>query len=318
MTILERYLNYITAEQALSVATVDAYRRDLKAWIEFLCKSAGIGKEEFDPSTVTSADIRVYIASLTAKSRARTTIRRHLQAIRSFYNFLLKTEVVKVNPAADITTARLNRSLPVFIDPAETEAVLEGGADYGDDFISIRDSLIMEIFYNTGIRESELINLRMKDIDLDSGELKVLGKRNKHRIVPFGPSLVESIKSYQEARREVFGVESPEDPLLVRADGNQLYRSLVYRVVHRRLSESGVHARRLSPHVLRHSFATDMLNNGAGLNTVARLLGHESLATTQVYTHVTLSDMQHNYQLAHPRAQKKGGNNGNQNSSNPL
>ncbi|MCH5245575.1 MAG: tyrosine-type recombinase/integrase [Muribaculaceae bacterium] len=305
MTILERYLNYITAEQALSAATVDAYRRDLKAWIEYLSRNAEISPEEFDPALVTAADIRVYIASLTANSRSRATVRRHLQAIRSFYRFLLKTNQVKANPAADITTARLNRTLPVFIDPAETAAVLDNAADYGDDFIAIRDSLMVDIFYSTGIRESELISLRIRDIDLKAGELKVLGKRNKHRIVPFGPALGRAIDSYLTVRQEVFGTAMPDDPLLVRTDGKPLYRSLVYRVIHRRLSDAGVHARRLSPHVLRHSFATDMLNNGAGLNTVAGLLGHESLSTTQIYTHVTLSDMQHNYQLAHPRAQKR-------------
>ena len=316
--LLEKYITFITAEQALSAATVDAYRRDLTAWINFLTANGETTPETFDPALVTAADIRLYIASLTAAGRSRATTRRHLQAIRSLFNYLMKTGVVAVNPAADITTARLNRSLPVFIDPGETAAVMDDAEATDDDFISLRDNLILAILYNTGIRESELINLKIGDIDLGDGELKVLGKRNKHRIVPFGPALAAQIKSFLRVREEIFGRADYREPLLTRADGNPLYRSLVYRVVHRRLADAGVHATRLSPHVLRHSFATDMLNNGAGLNTVARLLGHESLATTQVYTHVTLSDMQHNYQLAHPRAQKKGGKNGNSNSSHPL
>ncbi len=315
---LDRYLTYLTTELGRSPATVDAYRRDLGAWLDFTASAAGVTPAEVDPALVTATDIRLYIASLTRQGRARKTVRRHLQAIRSFYNFLMKNGEVTVNPAADIVTARLHKTLPVYIDQAETAAMLDTPANDPDDFIETRDRLIVELLYETGMRESELIGLTVGAVDTRAGELKVLGKRNKHRVIPFGPSLGQIIDRYRAMRDDIFGEPSGDEPLLVRSDGQQLYRTLVYRVVNRRLSEAGVHATRLSPHVLRHSFATDMLNNGAGLNTVARLLGHESLATTQVYTHVTFSDMQNNYQQAHPRALKKGGNNGNQNSSRPL
>lgn len=316
--ILERYISYLTSEQGLSRATVEAYRRDVMSWLEEVAAAASIAVEDVDPTLLTAADIRVHIAGMSARGSARTSVRRRLQAIRSYFKFLLRRGIVTVNPAADIATARLGRPLPVYIDPAETAAMLDAADSGSDDFIETRDNLILEMFYDTGIRESELINLTVGAVDTRASELKVLGKRNKHRIVPFGPRLAEMIERYMSLRDEIFGNALPDEPLFVRSDGRPLYRSLVYRLVNRRLTDAGVHAARLSPHVLRHSFATDMLNNGADLNSVARLLGHESLATTQVYTHVTFNDMLNNYQLAHPRALKKGGNNGNPHSSHPL
>jgi integrase/recombinase XerC len=176
------------------------------------------------------------------------------------------------------------------------------------DETAARNTLIINMFYSTGIRCSELLTLRDADVDTSRRELKVLGKRNKERIVPFGDELARMITAYRSLRKNGPG---PNNEFFVRPDGKALYRKAIYNVVHNAMTEAGIHAARRSPHVLRHSFATDMLNNGAELNAVQQLLGHSSLGTTQIYTHVTLRELKHNYQLAHPRAQRKGGNYGN-------
>ena len=190
--------------------------------------------------------------------------------------------------------------LPVNIRPNETAALLDAQPDDPDDFLQVRNRLIIDILYSTGIRCSEIMNLLDAEVDTRRGELKVLGKRNKERIVPFGPELAQSIDSYRKLRREL---PSPAPQLLLRPDGRQLSRRQIYTAVHAML-QGNVHAARLSPHVLRHSFATDMLNGGADITSVQQLLGHSSLATTQIYTHVSYKDLKRNYQLAHPRAQK--------------
>ncbi|MDE6459066.1 MAG: tyrosine-type recombinase/integrase [Muribaculum sp.] len=177
-----------------------------------------------------------------------------------------------------------------------------------DDFNQVRDRLIVDMIYTTGLRASEVTGLLDADIDTARGELKVLGKRNKERIIPFGPELAKMIAQYRNLRAST--VPPPAaDEFFVRKSGEPIYRKLVYNAVHNALSGHTV-ARRQSPHVLRHSFATDMLNNGADLYSVQQLLGHQSLATTQVYTHITYRELKQNYQQAHPRALKKGGHHG--------
>lgn len=299
---IESFLEYIRCELNLSAYTVSAYSEDLRAWADF---ATGGKPEELHPEDVTVGDLRTWIASLSANGMARRSIRRKVSALRSFYRYLCAREGLTANPAAELRTARPPKELPVYLRAEEINTIINDGLG-ASDFEELRNELILTMFYSTGIRCSELLTLKDADIDLRRGELKVLGKRNKERIVPFGDELNAMIARYIDTRPCGPG---PDGELFTRPDGRALYRKAIYNIVHSTLN--GAHASRRSPHVLRHSFATDMLNSGADLNAVSRLLGHASLSTTQIYTHVTLRDLQHNYQLAHPRAQRKGGTHGN-------
>lgn len=296
------FLEYTRCELNLSACTVSAYGSDLEAWADFATNG---GVMELDPQSVTVSDLRLWLAEMARQGLSRRSIRRKVSALRSFYKWLCARHGAEFNPASELRTARPPRELPVYVNPGELNGIIDSGLD-GTDFEEVRNELIITMFYSTGIRCSELLNLRDCDINLQRAELKVLGKRNKERIVPFGNELKQMIEKYKDMRPCGPG---PDGELFTRPDGRALYRKAIYNIVHSSLA--AVHASRRSPHVLRHSFATDMLNSGADLNAVSRLLGHASLATTQIYTHVTLSDLQHNYQLAHPRAQRKGGNYGN-------
>ena len=298
--LINSFLTYIRCELNLSAHTVSSYSRDLNQWRKF---STGGHPDRFNPCDVTAADIRVWITHLASAGISSRTIRRKVQSLRAFYRYLMRHHNLKANPAADLTLSKVDKQLPVFIRPAETERAVSESYD-PDDFTQVRDRLIVLMFYTTGIRCSELIGLRDRNVDISAGELKVLGKRNKERIIPFGKELREMIVRYRTLRNDLIG--HPTDDFFVRRSGKPLYRKLAYNIVHTALF-THAHARRLSPHVLRHSMATDMLNNGADLNAVQQILGHQSLATTQLYTHITYRELKQNYELAHPRALKKGG-----------
>ncbi|MDE6394029.1 MAG: tyrosine-type recombinase/integrase [Duncaniella sp.] len=311
MTIIDTFLAYITDELGYSACTVEAYRSDLEKWQHF---SVGDTSAEFRPLEVTRNDLRLWIADMASRRLSARTIRRRISAIRALYRFLMRRGDIAVSPAAGLSLPKTPSSLPVNIRPEETGAILDADIP-ADGFGAVRDRLILDLLYSTGMRCSELIGLKDSAVDTRRGELKVLGKRNKERVIPFGPELAASIDSYRRLRDSspdtAISVRDTAAPLMVRDNGEPLYRKMVYNVVHRMLTEGGAHASRLSPHVMRHSMATDMLNGGAPLATVQQLLGHASLTSTQVYTHVTYRDLKNNYQLAHPRAQnKKGGHYG--------
>ncbi|MCM1072096.1 MAG: tyrosine-type recombinase/integrase [[Clostridium] fimetarium] len=226
-----------------------------------------------------------------------------LTALSSFYTYLSRQGLAKSNPASEVPLAKFAKELPVYVRQKEMEEVLEEKPFTDGGFETTRDHLIVLMFYSTGMRRAELIGLRDADVDTSKGELKVLGKRNKERVIPFGEELREAIERYREARARYTGQPFTEMFFVRCEEGLPIYPSLVERVVKRELTGHS-RASRLSPHTLRHSFATDMLNNGADLSAVQQLLGHQSLATTQVYTHITYRDLKQNYELAHPRAQK--------------
>ena len=295
---VERFLQYLLLERNLSRRTVELYRRDLEQWSAF----ATVGGGELDLPSVTANDVRAWLMDRASRGEKPATLRLHLQALRALYRYLLRQGVVDVNPAAIVELAKLPKPLPTFVRAGTVDTVLDADIDERD-FAQVRDRLIVMLLYETGIRLSELIGLQDAAVDTVKGELKVHGKRDKDRIVPFGSELAAAVEHYRTLRASVV----PEcGNLLVTARGKALYPSLVYHVVHNALAAAGGTGK-LSPHVLRHTFASVMLNNGAELNNVKDLLGHESLAATQVYTHVTLRELQHNYELAHPRALKKGG-----------
>ena len=295
---IERFLQYLRLERNLSKGTALLYRRDLEQWVEFMAP----GGKELDLTTVTANDIRAWVYDCSSKGNRPGTLRHKVQALRAFYRYLLRSGEVTSNPAAEVELAKVPRSLPNFVREKTVDTVLDADIDTGD-FTQVRDRLIIMLLYETGIRLSELIGLQNSAVDVDKRELKVRGKRDKDRIIPFGDELVEWLTLYRGLRKELGPVCGN---LLVTAKGKPLYSSLVYQLVHDSLAQAGGSGK-LSPHVLRHTFASTMLNHGAELNSVKELLGHESLAATQVYTHLTLSELQHNYELAHPRALKKGG-----------
>ncbi|MBD5256996.1 MAG: tyrosine-type recombinase/integrase [Bacteroides sp.] len=294
---IEDFLTYLKCERNASVNTVAAYKRDLDQWRDFVAPDG----KQFLPEKLSSGDLRRWVLSIARGGAGQSTVRRKVQTLRAFYHYLMRMGLIGENPAADLTLPKLPKPLPVIVRQEETNAVIDSEIDE-DDFEAVRNRLILNMLYSTGMRCSELIGLRDAAVNTLNGELKVLGKRNKERIIPFGSELAMMIDSYRDLKSKT--VPGAADEFFVRPSGEPLYRKLVYNIVHQALSEQA-HASRLSPHVMRHSFATDMLNNGADLNAVQQLLGHSSLATTQIYTHISYRELQQNYQQAHPRATKK-------------
>ena len=296
--IIDKYLQYIKLELNLSEHTQVAYGNDLRQWEQFLTG----GGEQLDVASVTASDIRAWLLQLSGSGDSARTLRRKVQAVRSFYKWLMRNGTVVVNPAASVELARVPKRLPQLVREDSVDSLLDSKID-DTDFEQVRNRLIVMMLYETGMRRAELIGLLDKNVDTAKGELKVHGKRDKDRIIPFGTELADWIEKYRSLRDDQALVG---EHFFVRESGEPLYPMLVYRIVREALTEAGVTSKR-SPHVLRHTFATAMLNDGAALNSVKELLGHESLATTQIYTHVTFSELKNNYKLAHPRALKKGG-----------
>lgn len=296
---ISSFLAYTRCELNHSALTVSAYKRDLEQWAAF---ATGGHPERLDPMSVTTSDLRQWVARLAREGRSPRTVRRKIQALRALFGYLMRCHSLRSNPAADLDLARVDKPLPVFVRPDESRALLDAELDT-TDFIAVRNRLVVDMLYSTGIRCSELTSLTDAGVDLARGEIKVMGKRSKERVVPFGPKLAELIELYRSLRDSTTG--GPTEYFFTRPDGQPLYRRLAYTIVNEELGPTT--ARRKSPHVLRHSCATDLLNAGADLYSVQQLLGHASLATTQIYTHVSYREIQQNYQHAHPRALKKGG-----------
>lgn len=307
---IDRFIDYLSLELNYSPNTAAAYRRDLEQWAGW---ATGGDVSQLKVMDVTVSDLRLYLSHLSRTGASAATLKRKVQALKSFYKFLMRNHGLKSSPAGALTTPRLPKRLPLNVRPDETAAMLDAGSDVyasANEFKNVRDRLIGELLYDTGMRCSELTGLLDVNTDTRRRELKVHGKRNKDRIIPISPRLAEMIDSYRPLRPAPEGATRHVDTLLVSVNGLPLSRHDVYRIMRRCMEAADVHAARRSPHVMRHSMATDMLNAGAGLNTVKQLLGHASLASTQVYTHLSNRELQQNYQQAHPRALKKGGQNG--------
>lgn len=290
----DSFLDYLRYERNYSEKTVLAYGEDISQLREF----AQEGNGDFDPAEVTPELIREWIVSLMDKGYTSTSVNRKLSSLRSFYKFLLKKRVVLVDPLRKITGPKNKKPLPSFLKENEMNKLLDD-TDFGEGFEGCRDHLIIEMFYATGMRLSELIGLDDKDIDFSASLLKVTGKRNKQRLIPFGDELKESMLGYVNVRNGQ--VSESGGAFFVRKNGERLYKNLVYNLVKRNLSKV-VTLKKRSPHVLRHTFATMMLNNEAELGAVKELLGHSSLATTEIYTHTTFEELKKVYKQAHPRA----------------
>lgn len=292
--LIDSFLDYLRYERNYSEKTIVAYKRDIEQLVEFVQEEVG----DFSIESVDSGQIREWIVSLMDKGYTSTSVNRKLSSLRTFYKFLLKRSDVALDPLRKIVGPKNKKSLPVFVREEDMNKLLDE-ADFGEGFKAVRDHLVIEMFYATGIRLSELIGLNDGDVDFSSSLLKVTGKRNKQRLIPFGDELKGEMLKYMNIRNEA--VLNRSEAFFVREDGQRLYGGLVYNIVKRNLSKV-VTLKKKSPHVLRHTFATMMLNNDAELEAVKELLGHENLATTEVYTHTTFEELKKVYNQAHPRA----------------
>ena len=292
--LIESFLRYLRFERNYSEKTIVSYGIDLKEFGEFLKKTDA----EKDLKTADADLIRSWIIRLMEDGLAATSVNRKLSSLRSFYRFLLKKKEVAVNPTLKIVGPKTQKNLPSFLRIQEMDRLLDE-ASFDEGFEGVRDRLILEVFYATGIRLSELIGLNDSDVDFSAGLLKVTGKRNKQRLIPFGNELSADLLAYVEVRNGT--LPKRESAFFVLKNGGRMYPGAVYKVVKRNLSKVATLKKR-SPHVLRHTFATAMLNNRAELQAVKELLGHESLATTEIYTHTTFEELKKVYEQAHPRA----------------
>lgn len=292
--LIEAFLDYLRYERNYSDKTIKEYGTDIAQFRIFVQ-----GEDtEFKPSEVQSGMVREWIISLMDQGLASSSVNRKLSSLRSFYKFLLKRGEVKVDPLRKTTGPKKNKPLPVFVKEVDMDKLLDE-TDFGEGFAGCRDRLIIETFYATGIRLSELIGLTDGDIDLIASTIKVTGKRNKQRIIPFGEELKKSLTEYFNIRSETVPVKA--NAFFIKENGEKLSKGLVYNIVKKNLSKV-VTTKKRSPHVLRHTFATTMLNNEAELGAVKELLGHSSLAATEIYTHTTFEELKKVYKQAHPRA----------------
>lgn len=292
--LIEAFLDYLRLERNYSERTIVSYGTDLREFEEYLEET----EAELDFTKVHADHVRNWISGLMDKGRTATSVNRKLSSLRSFYRFLLKKELVVVNPMLKIVGPKKEKPLPSFVREKDMDRLLDE-LSFGEGFEGCRDRVILEVFYATGVRLSELIGLNEADVDFSARLIKVTGKRNKQRLIPFGNELMEELLIYNKVRTETFpdGTEA----FFVRKNGERMYPVQVYRLVKRNLSKV-VTLKRRSPHVLRHTFATAMLNGNAELRAVQELLGHESLATTEIYTHATFEELKKVYEQAHPRA----------------
>lgn len=288
------FLEYLTLERNYSPRTVELYRDDLEAFETYYKRVASTLSWE----TIDGDFVRDWMVSMMEAGRAPATVNRRLSALRTFYRFLLKRGRIKVNPIKNLNGPKRRKTLPTFMKESEMNRLLDGNY-FGNDFIGKRDKLIVNTFYSTGIRLSELMGLCSRDVDLRSGVMKVTGKRNKQRIIPFGEELETLFRKYMEEKISA-GIENG-GALFVDEKGIRLSNVKVRELVRHYLGMVTTQRKR-SPHVLRHTFATSMLNHHADLESVKELLGHESIATTEIYTHTTFEELKKMYNKAHPRA----------------
>ena len=292
--LINAFLDYLRLERNYSEKTIVSYRTDLLEFEEYLKKVDA----ELDFAKVDADVVRNWMVSLMDDGRAATSVNRKLSSLRSFYRFLLKKKVVLVDPMLKVVGPKKKKPLPSFVREKDMDRLLDELL-YDESFEGCRDRVILEMFYATGMRRSELVGLDDADVDLSAKLIKVTGKRNKQRLIPFGDELAEDLLKYIKVRNET--LSQGAEAFFVLKNGARMYPEAIYRLVRRYLS-GVVTLKKRSPHVLRHTFATAMLNGKAELRAVKELLGHESLATTEVYTHTTFEELKKVYEQAHPRA----------------
>lgn len=291
------FTDYLSLEKKYSPHTIKAYKKDLEDFSTFTLTAF----DTEDIQSVPYAIIRSWIVSLVDQGISNRSINRKISSLKTYYKFLLKTGEIDATPLAKHKALKTGKKLQVPFSEKEIEEVLTL-LDADDSFEGVRNKLIVELFYTTGMRRAELVQLRLTDVSLSSATVKVLGKRNKERLIPLLPTVLSTINDYL-AKRQELKVIVDDSYLLLSGKGVKIYETLVYRVINSYFSKASEKVKK-SPHILRHSFATHLLNEGADLNAVKELLGHSSLASTQVYTHNSIAKLKQVYHDAHPRNSK--------------
>lgn len=290
----ESFINYLKYEKRYSQLTAIAYKKDLDQFEEFCVQTIG----DFNVDRINDKVVRSWIVDLMDHGLSSRTVNKKVSALKSFNKYLMRLEVVSENNLVNVTVPKIRKKLPQFVEEKQLNHLLDDGF-FGNDFESIRDKLILSLFYGTGIRLAELQHLRDADVYQSEFLIKVLGKRNKERITPYPRSLNSLIDQYKTERARLFGF--PAERFFLTIKGAPVYSKLIYRVVLKYLALV-TKIDQKSPHVLRHSFATHLLNRGADLNAVKEMLGHSNLSATQIYTHTSLEKVQKVYRQAHPRS----------------
>ena len=289
---LYSFFDYLTYEKKYSIHTITSYKNDLHQFIEFINPQ----KEEFPAAEINYQHIRAWVADLIKHKISARSVNRKLSSLKSFFKYLQRLKIIEINPLSKISGPKTPKRLPVFIDRNHMDNLFTD-VKFEEGFNGQRDQLILDLLYQTGIRRSELTHLKESDIDLFNSTIKVLGKRNKERIIPISLPLKRNLESYLKVKEEL---NLSNMMLLVSEKGNTLSEQAVYKSVKKYLAQITT-IQKKSPHVLRHTFATHLLNNGADINAVKDLLGHANLSATQVYTHNTIDKLKKSYKQAHPR-----------------
>ena len=292
--LIESFLRYLQYEKNYSFHTVESYSNDLFRFKNFI-----FGDETLDPKAIDPVWVRRWMVSLMNEGYSPLSVNRKLSSLKSFFKYLCKYKYIDTSPVKNLRGPKVNKPLPHFVKDMDMNKLFYEWEDK-DPFEGERDKAILDVFYTTGIRCAELVGLKNEDVDFQAKLMKVKGKRDKQRLIPFSDQLKDVLQSWLDIRNET--VDSPMDKVFfIRKNGKKLSNSVVYNIVNKRLSEIPNLSKK-SPHVLRHTFATSMLNNGADLNAVKELLGHASLSSTEVYTHTTFEELKKVYHQAHPRA----------------
>ncbi len=286
------FKDYVILQKRMSLHTSKAYLQDLAQWTLFM-------EKEYNLFTIQEIDhkiLRAWVVQLSEQKLEPKTINRKIATLKAFFKYLLKNNITKTDPSKALKSLKVPKSIPQFVKNNEMERLFEM-ANFGKDFVGLRNQVIIELLYGTGIRLAELIGLQNNDIDLHQAQIKVTGKRNKQRIIPINNTLLDLLKNYIQQKNDIFN----EPHLILTDSGKIAYPMQIQRICNKILSENTM-LKKKSPHVLRHTFATHMLNQGADLNAIKELLGHSSLAATQVYTHNSIKKLKEAHQLAHPKA----------------
>ena len=292
---IQEFLNYLTFQKRYSQNTIISYQNDITVFFDFACVEYNI----VSVNEITATIVRTWLASLKENKASSKTINRKISSLKAFFKYQLRLNKISVSPVASISSLKVSRPLPSFIDQKDINTLLTHDF-FPDTFEGKTNFLIFEILYQTGMRRNELINLKENDIEQNSATIKVLGKGNKERLIPANNELLKMIRKYIVEKQNEFPGLS-ENWLLINKKGKKLYPKYVYNIVKTNLGKVSTNQRK-SPHILRHSFATHLTNNGAEINAIKELLGHSSLASTQIYAHNTIEKLKKVHKQAHPKS----------------